>query len=104
MQPALSQSSWTSPQAFQEFVPQAEYPNSMLQQPDSHVGTPSMLGYADPFAMNQSVAGIANNHATPTLNPYAQDSTSQAGATYYQSANIYAQPVSTSGLENLNTC
>jgi hypothetical protein len=93
MQPGSSQSNWATSQAFQEFVPQTEFSNQILQQADPNATAANMMGYPDPFAMASSVQGIANNHAAATLNPYAQDATSLTQAAYYQSTSTFAQPV-----------
>jgi hypothetical protein len=98
MQPSLSQSNWAASQAYQEFVPQTEYPTQILQQTDPNTAAANIMGYADPFAIATGVQGIANNHAAATLNPYAQDATTLSGTSYYQSASTFAQPVSKSGV------
>ena len=99
VQPSHSQSSWSSGQGFQEFVPSTDYASQIVQQSDSNAAAATMLGYTDPFAMASGVQGISSSHVAATLNPYAQDPSSMTGAAYYQSANAFAQPVSRSSFD-----
>ena len=92
MQAGLSQSNWAA-QTFQEFVPQ-DFPTQILQQADPQAAAAALLGYADPYAITSNVQGLSGNHQQTTLNPYAQDNGPLVGATYYQNASAFAQPVS----------
>jgi PAB-dependent poly(A)-specific ribonuclease subunit 3 len=93
MQPATLhhtiQPNWT-PQGFQEFVPQTYDAGQVPQQSDAQV---NMIGYQDPFPLGNAVTGMANTHQPASINPYAHDPTALAGATYFQNAATFAQPV-----------
>ena len=93
VQPA-AEAGWPVGQGFQEFVPQTEYSSQMIHHADpASAAAATMLGYTDPFTLTPGVQGIPNNHVAATLNPYAQDTSALSGATYFQNAGGFTQPV-----------
>ncbi|UPX16658.1 PAB-dependent poly(A)-specific ribonuclease subunit 3 [Ascochyta rabiei] len=68
-------------QDFQEFVPQT-FEGQLVDAASST----SVLGY-DPFNTSSGISTITAS--APAINPYAQDHSGLAGASYYQNANTF---------------
>jgi hypothetical protein len=84
---------WTGAQGFeyQDFVPQAFDQSQILEHNEGQSSTGGLLNPYD-YGIQGQVQGLQTPQQTAITNPYLQDPSGLAGATYFQNPG-FTQPV-----------